>query len=151
MDYVIASVHHRLGLPRKQMMKRIITAMQHPRVNILAHPTSRRVLPVPQWIERGPVDVDMEAVIQAAIGTDTVLEINSMPSRLDLCDAHACRARELGAKLVINTDSHRTDSLGSISYGIEIARLARCRTPDILNTRPLGKLMALLKPGGQDD
>jgi len=105
MDFVIAAVHRRLDLPRKQMMKRIITAIENPRVNILAHPTSRRVLPVSQHIESGPIDVDMEAIFQAAIRTNTVLEINSMPSRLDLKDTHAYRARELGVKLIIDTDS----------------------------------------------
>jgi len=150
MDFVIASVHRGLGLPRKQMMKRIITAMENPRVDILAHPTSRRVLPVPQWIESGPVDVDMEAIFQAAIRTNTVLEINSMPSRLDLRDAHAYRARELGVELVINTDSHGAENLRFISFGIGVARRAWCQAPDIVNTRPLDRLMALLKPRGHD-
>ena len=151
MDFVIASVHHKLGLPRKQMMKRIITAMENPRVDILAHPTSRRVLPVPQWIESGPLDIDMEAVFQAAIRTNTILEINSMPSRLDLKDTHAYRAREMGVELMINTDSHGTKNLRYISFGVGIARRAWCQAPDIMNTRPLDRLMALLKSRGQDN
>jgi len=155
-DFVIAGVHRRLDLPRKQMMKRVITAMENPRVDILAHPTSRRVLPVRQGIgsepiESGPLDVDMEAVFQAAIRTNTVLEIDSMPSRLDLKDTYAYRARELGVKLIIDTDSHGTENLRFINFGVEIARRAWCQASDILNTRPLDKLMTLLKSSGQDN
>lgn len=151
MDFVIAAVHHRLDLPREQMTKRIITAIENPQVTILAHPTSRRLLPVPQPVENGPVDADMEAVFQAALRTNTVLEIDSMPSRLDLKDAHAYRARELGVRLVINTDSHYPENLRFISFGVKIARRAWCQADDILNTRPLDKLVALLKSSGQDN
>ncbi len=76
MDFVIAAVHRKLNLPRTLMTERIIRAIENPNVNILAHPTSRRVLPVPRSIESGPIDVDMEAVFQAAAKTDTVLEID---------------------------------------------------------------------------
>ena len=94
LDYVIASVHRNLDLPREQMTKRIISALEHPLVKVLAHPTSRRVLPVSIDIESGPIDVDLDAVFQTAAARNTFLEINSMPSRLDLNDALARRARE---------------------------------------------------------
>jgi DNA polymerase (family X) len=140
LDFVIAAVHRKLDLPRKLMTERIIRAIENPNVNILAHPTSRRVLPVPRSIESGPIDVDMEAVFQAAAKTDTVLEIDSMPSRLDLKDTYAYRARELGIRLVIDTDSHNTEGLRFINYGVQIARRAWCQASDILNTRPLDEL-----------
>jgi DNA polymerase (family 10) len=150
MDFVIASVHRRLGLPRRRMTERIITAMENPRVDVLAHPTSRRVMPVPEWIESGPADVDMEAVLQTAIRTHTVLEINSMPSRLDLNDTHAGRARELGVGLMIDTDSHAAEKLRAISFGVGVARRAWCQASDILNAKPLDEFVTFLKSRGQD-
>ncbi len=145
MDFVIAAVHRNLGMPRAQMTRRIIKAVENPYVDILAHPTSRRVLPVAAGVETGPVDVDMEALFQAASEAGTILEIDSMPSRLDLNDAYACRARELGIKLIIDTDSHNTDSLRYVRYGVGIARRAWCRAEDVVNTRPLPELLQLLK------
>ena len=145
MDFVIAAVHHKLDMPRNQMLKRIIKAMENPYVHILAHPTSRRVIPIPEPVEYGPIDVDMEALFEAALETDTALEIDSMPSRLDLNDAHARRARELGVKLIIDTDSHRTANLEYLRFGVSIARRAWCKPTDIVNTKPIEELLALLK------
>lgn len=144
LDYVVAAVHRELDLPRDQMTNRLIKAIEHPYVDILAHPTSRRVLPVAEWIETGPVDADMEAVFQAAARTNTILEIDSMPSRLDLKDTDAYRARDLGIMLSIDTDSHSIHQLENIHYGVGVARRAWCSAPDIANTRPLNELKALL-------
>ena len=85
------------GQGEEQMTGRIIGAIENPDVDVLAHPTCR-LLP-----DREPVAVDMEAVLQAAAKTGTILEVNAAPSRLDLKDIHAYRARELGVKLVIST------------------------------------------------
>ena len=85
--------------------------MENPNVDVLAHPTCR-LLP-----GREPVAVDMEAVFQAAARTNTILEINASPSRLDLKDTHIYRARELGIKLMINTDAHSTEHLGFMRFG----------------------------------
>ena len=145
MDFVIAAVHHKLDMPRNEMLKRIIKAMENPYVHILAHPTSRRIIPIPEPVEYGPIDVDMEALFEAALETDTALEIDSMPSRLDLNDAHARRARELGAKLIIDTDSHRTENLEYLRFGVSIARRAWCKASDIVNTKPIEEMLALLK------
>jgi DNA polymerase (family 10) len=84
----------------------------------------------------------MEAVIQAAARTGTALEINAMPSRLDLKDVHAYRARELGVKLVINTDAHGPEHLSFSRFGVGVARRGWCQSRDILNTRPLAEIMA---------
>ncbi len=139
LDTVIAAVHSGMNQSQKQMTRRIIKAIENPNVDILAHPTCR-LLP-----GREPVAVDMEAVFQAAAQTNTILEINGMPSRLDLKDTHAYRARELGIKLVINTDAHSAEHLGFMRFGIGVARRGWCETQDILNTRPLEKVLAYLK------
>jgi len=142
LDIVTAAVHSGLNESQEHMTRRIITAIENPNVVILAHPTCR-LLP-----GREPVAVDMEAVFQAAIRSNTVLEINAMPSRLDLKDIHAYRARELGVKLVINTDAHSTEHLGFMRFGVGVARRGWCEAKDILNTRPLAELNTYLKPRG---
>ena len=139
LDTVIAAVHSSMNQSQEQMTRRIIRAIENPNVDILAHPTCR-LLP-----GREPVAVDMEAVFQAAVKTKTILEINGMPSRLDLKDIHAYRARELGVKLVINTDAHSAEHLEFMRFGIGVARRGWCQAQDILNTRPLEEVIAYLK------
>ena len=139
LDTVIAAVHSSMNQSQEQMTKRIIKAIENPNVDILAHPTCR-LLP-----GREPVAVDMEAVFQTAAETNTILEINGMPSRLDLKDTHAHRARELGIKLVIDTDAHSAEHLGFMRFGIGVAKRAWCQPQDILNTRPLENMRAYLK------
>ncbi|TET18092.1 MAG: DNA polymerase/3'-5' exonuclease PolX, partial [Dehalococcoidia bacterium] len=138
LDIVIAAVHSAMNQRQEQMTRRIIGAMENPNVDVLAHPTSR-LLP-----DREPIAVDMEAVFQAAAKTNTILEINAMPSRLDLKDIHAYRARELGVKLVINTDAHSIEHLEFMRFGVGVARRGWCQPQDILNTRPLGEIMPYL-------
>jgi len=142
LDVVIAAVHSGMNQSQEQMTGRIIRAIENPNVNILAHPTCR-LLP-----GREPVAVDMEAIFQTAARTGTIMEINAMPSRLDLKDIHAYRARELGVKLVINTDAHATEHLGFMRFGVGVARRGWCEAGDIINTRPLAEILAYLKSRG---
>ncbi len=139
LDIVIAAVHSGMNEPEEQMTRRIISALENPNVDVLAHPTCR-LLP-----GREPVAVDMEAIFQAALRTGTALETNSMPSRLDLKDTHIYRARELGVKLVINTDAHAAEHLEFVRFGVGMARRGWCEAGDILNTRPLDEFLAALK------
>jgi DNA polymerase (family 10) len=139
LDIVTAAVHSSLNQSQEQMTGRILGALENPNVDMLAHPTCR-LLP-----DREPVAVDMEAVFQTAAKTNTILEINAMPSRLDLKDIHAYRARELGVKLVINTDAHSTEHLQFMRFGIGVARRGWCQAQDILNTRPLAEIMTYLR------
>ena len=87
----------------------------------------------------------MEAIFRVAAKTNTMLEINAMPSRLDLKDIHAYRARELGIKLVINTDAHSTEHLRFMRVGVGVARRGWCQAQDIVNTRPVREIIACLK------
>jgi DNA polymerase (family 10) len=134
LDIVIAAVHSSLNQSQEPMTRRILAAIENPNVDILAHPTCR-LLP-----GREPVALDMEAIFQAAARTGTMLEINAMPSRLDLKDIHAYRARELGVKLVISTDAHGADHLEFMRFGVGVARRGWCQAQDIFNTRSLKKL-----------
>jgi len=139
LDIVTAAVHSAMNQSQEQMTGRILGALENPNVDVLAHPTCR-LLP-----DREPVAVDMEAVFQTAAKTNTILEINAMPSRLDLKDIHAYRARELGVKLIINTDAHSTEHLQFMRFGIGVARRGWCQAQDILNTRPLAEIMTYLR------
>ena len=139
LDIVTAAIHSGMNESREKMTGRIIKAMENPDVDVLAHPTCR-LLP-----GREPVAADMEAIFQAAVRTKTMLEISGMPSRLDLKDIHAYRARELGVKLVINTDAHGTEHLGFMRFGIGVATRGWCQAHDILNTQPLDEVIAYLR------
>jgi DNA polymerase (family 10) len=143
LDIVTASVHSGMNQTQEPMTRRIIKAMENPNVDVLGHPTGR-LMP-----DREPVAVDMEAIFQAAVRTRTMLEINAMPSRLDLKDTHVYRARELGIKLVISTDAHSTEHLGFMRFGVGVARRGWCEAKDILNTKPLAELLKYLKSRGK--
>jgi len=139
LDIVIASVHSSFLQSREVMTRRIIGAIENPNVDIIAHPTCRKIG------EREPVDVDLEAVFNAALRCGKALEINAIPDRLDLKDLHAYRARELGVMLVIGTDAHAVSHLGFMKFGIGLARRAWCQPKDILNNRPLKEVLAYLR------
>jgi len=138
---VVCSVHSRFGMSREEMTARIIKAMDNPYVDIIGHPTGR-VLG-----QRDPYEVDMDRLVEAAKRTNTALEINASPDRLDLSDAHARMARERGVRLVISTDAHSRYELRFMEYGIAVARRAWVEPKDVLNTLPLTQLMAHLNAG----
>jgi DNA polymerase (family 10) len=139
LDVVVASVHSSMNQNEEQMTRRIIAAIENPNVDIIAHPTGRLLG------EREPVALNIEAIFRAAVANNTTLEINAMPSRLDLKDAHIYRARELGIKLVISTDTHQTDHLDFMRFGVGAARRGWCQAEDIVNTLPLKKFEDFLK------
>jgi DNA polymerase (family 10) len=139
LDVVVAAIHSAMNQTEEQITKRLVGAIENPHIDIIAHPTCRLLG------EREPVAVDLEAVFRAALKYNKALEINAMPSRLDLKDIHIYRARQLGVKLVIGTDSHRTDHLRLMRFGIGIARRGWCQPEDILNTRPAKEIMAFLR------
>jgi DNA polymerase (family X) len=139
LDIVLASIHSNMNQGEEQMTQRIITAIENPVVDILAHPTARLLG------EREPVAVKIEAVFKAAAAHRKALEISSMPSRLDLKDTHVYQAREMGVNLVINTDAHRLEHLDFMHFGVGTARRGWCEAGNILNTWPLDKLAAFLK------
>lgn len=138
LDFVIASVHSRFRQTREEMTARIISAIRNPNVDMIGHPTGRLIN------EREPYDLDIDAVIRAAAETDTALEINSSPNRLDLNDVHARMAKNAGVKIIINTDAHSTGYFDLLQFGIVVARRAWLEPKDVLNTRPYDELMAWL-------
>ena len=136
LDVVLAAVHSRFRQSRDAMTTRIVRALANPHVDILAHPTGRRLG------SREPYDVDMEAVFAAARTHGKAMEINSSPERLDLHDVHARRAGQLGIPIVISTDTHYLSELDHLELGVGVARRAWLERAQVLNTRPLADLLA---------
>ena len=139
LDLVQVSVHSRFKMSREDMTRRIVRAVQHPLVHILGHPTGRLIG------ERAPYEVDVEAVLQAAKLGGVAAEINASPSRLDLNDLHARRAKDLGIPITISTDAHAIPQLDYMRYGVAVARRAWLAPADVLNTRPAPALASWLK------
>ena len=139
LDLVLVSVHSLMEMDRVSMTDRVITAIQHPQVDILAHPTGRLLG------RREPFQLEMEEVLQAARDLDVAVEINANPSRLDLNDVHAHRAKELGVKVCINTDAHSVQRLDHMSYGVDQARRAWLSREDVLNTMTLAQFREWLE------
>ena len=139
LDLVLVSVHSLMEMDRVSMTDRVITAIQHPQVDILAHPTGRLLG------RREPFQLEMEEVLQAARDLDVAVEINANPSRLDLNDVHAHRAKELGVKVCINTDAHSVQRLDHMSYGVDQARRAWLSREDVLNTMTLAQFREWLQ------
>ncbi len=133
-DWVIASVHYGQQQSRQQITDRIVGALQHPHVSMLAHPTGRLLN------KREPYDVDMDAVFQAALENRKLLELNANPRRLDLNDIHLLAAKTRGIPVVINTDAHRTEGLDDMKYGIKQARRGCLTAADVANTLPWNEM-----------
>jgi DNA polymerase (family 10) len=123
------------------MTARIVKALENPHVRILAHPTGRLL------DSRPPYDVDLEQVFAAAKRLDKALEINSSPNRLDLRDVHARRARELGVRVAIDTDTHYLTELGHAALGIATARRAWIGPAAVVNALPLAEILAWSRAG----
>jgi DNA polymerase (family 10) len=138
LDVVIASVHSRFDMPRTQLTDRVIRAISHPAVDILAHPTGRMIG------RRKPSDLDLDAVIRAATELGVTMEINAQPHRLDLDADNARRARELGARLSVHTDAHSVSALDYMSAGLRLASSAGLDERDLVNAWPLPELLAWL-------
>jgi DNA polymerase (family 10) len=120
------------------MTARVSRALRHARVNVFAHPTGRLLG------KREPYAIDMVQIVRLAKAQGVLLEINAQPERLDLSDTLVRMARDAGARLVIDTDAHRTSELDVMRYGVDQARRGWCTAEDVANTRPLDELRALL-------
>jgi DNA polymerase (family 10) len=137
-----AAVHTLFHQPRAEMTRRLIRAMENPHVDILFHPTGRALG------HREPVDLDVDAVIRAAVETGTVLEIDALPERLDLKDEHVRKAVAAGAKLAIDSDAHQPGQLACADeLGVAVARRGWARQEDVVNALPVERCLAQLKDG----
>jgi len=138
-DVVVASVHMSQQQTERAITGRLITAIENENVDIIGHPTGRII------DQREPYEVDMQAILETAARTNTALEINSHPSRLDLNDINAKAAREMGVKISINSDAHDAEQLLTMKYGVNVARRAWLEKKDVLNALSLKELLSELK------
>jgi DNA polymerase (family X) len=136
LDWVVASIHQARDTSPTE---RVLAAMDNPYVDCIGHLTGRRIG------TRGPLDLDVERVIEGALATGTFLEINSQPDRLDLRDVHARAAKEAGLQLTISSDAHSTGAQAYLELGIGQARRGWLTSDDVLNTRTWAQLRKLQK------
>ena len=135
-EIVTASIHSAFNQPRDQITQRLVGAMRHPLVTAISHPTGRLLE------RRDPYDVDLDAVIDAAVATGTRLEVNGGPERLDLPDWAVRKGVEKGATLVIDSDAHAVEELEWTVYGVATARRGWATADRVGNTRGLDAVLA---------
>lgn len=140
MEVVIASVHTLFNQPEEQMTERVLRALENPYVRVLGHPTGRLLL------RREGFKINLPEVLRAAARLGVAVEQNAYPDRLDLNDLNLRLAREQGCRIVISTDSHSTGHLEKMRYGLRQLRRAWLTRDDVLNTRPPGEFLDLLRP-----
>jgi len=138
LDWVVASVHTSFSIAEKEMTARVLAAIENPRVDCIGHLTGRLIG------RREPYAIDVEALVEAAARTGTMLEINGNPNRRDLSEQHARLAAEAGVTIVLNADAHGVDTLGNMIYAVATARRAWLTPDDIANTRGWREFKSLL-------
>jgi DNA polymerase (family 10) len=136
LDWVMASVHAGQRMPRAEMTRRVLTAMEHPAVSGLSHPTGRIIN------HRPPNAVDLEQVIEKSLETGVALEVNGLADRLDLRDEHVRMAVEAGAPIVTSTDAHSARGLANMDLAVTTARRGWAGPANVVNTRPLDELLS---------
>jgi DNA polymerase (family 10) len=138
LDLVLGAVHSKFDLPRARQTERVLRAMSHPHFTMLAHPSGRIIH------ERPPYDIDMPRIIREAGRRGCFLELNAHPDRLDLLDIYCQMAKEEGVLISVDSDAHSTFEFENLRFGIGQARRGWLERQNVLNTRPLGELRALI-------
>jgi DNA polymerase (family 10) len=139
LDVVIASIHSGFKNPREKIMKRLVNAAENENVDFIGHPSGRKIG------TREAYDVDFDLLFDKCRETNTALEINAWPERLDLNDVNTKAAIEAGVNLIIGTDSHSIEQLNFMELGIATARRGWAESKNVLNTLPAAKLLRKLK------
>jgi DNA polymerase (family 10) len=140
LDVVIASVHQRYGLEPKEMTRRLVRALGHPRFKIWGHALGRYVL------TRPPFACDMDAVLDAAAASRTAIEVNGDPHRLDLAPPWIRAARKRGIRFVVSSDAHSVDGIRNARFGVDMARRGWLGRRDVLNTLGPDDFAAAVRP-----
>src|SRR5690349_22590459 len=138
-DICVASVHSHFELSRAEMTRRFVVACENPHVNVIGHPTTRRMG------KRPPVEVDFGELFRACARTGTALELNASPQRLDLPSDHVRAARDAGVRFAIDSDAHSVSDLGNTPYGAGTAQRGWLTPDDVINTWPLDRLRTFLR------
>jgi DNA polymerase (family 10) len=138
LDLVVAAVHTHFRQEAEAMTARLLEAIRHPNVHLIAHPTGRLLG------ERPPYPVDLDRVIAEAARTGTALELNAYPKRLDLDDTRCRQAAGEGVRLGIGSDAHTVEQMSFLEFGVGVARRAWLTSEDCLNTMSYRQLMTEL-------
>ena len=128
MDYVIGAIHSSFNQSEEKIMARLYEALENPYISLIAHPTGRILG------RRDGYQVNVEKLIEKAKETNTALELNSNPNRLDLSAKWVKLAQEAGVNIAINTDAHSYQMLDHMKYGVGVAKKGWIRTDTVLNT-----------------
>ena len=139
LDFVIGAVHTRLRMSVDEMTNRLVKAMQTGLLNVIAHPTTRMIG------KRDPAPMNFEKVLEVAAETNTILEIDAHPDRMDLDSTNARQAKEFGVMLRISTDAHHINHLDYMELGVSIARRAWLEPNNVLNCLSYEQLKQSLK------
>ncbi|EKN65040.1 hypothetical protein BABA_21796 [Neobacillus bataviensis LMG 21833] len=138
MDFVIASIHSAFSQPREKIMERLKNALENAHVDLIAHPTGRKIG------RRAGYDVDIDLLIQLAKETNTALELNANPNRLDLAAEYLRKAQDAGVKILINTDAHKMDTLEHMKIGVSAAKKGWIRKSTVINALDKNDLLEFL-------
>ncbi|MBI4972886.1 MAG: DNA polymerase/3'-5' exonuclease PolX, partial [Candidatus Omnitrophica bacterium] len=138
-DIVVAAIHSGFKQSKEQLTRRIIKACLNKYVHIIAHPFGRL------WGARDAYDIDFEQILKVARETNTFLEINAFPQRLDLNGLNCRRAKEMGVRLAIGTDAHELAQLETIKLGISMARRGWLSKEDVINTLTVEELLKAIR------
>lgn len=138
-DLVVAAIHSGFKQSKKQLTHRIVKACQNKYVHVIAHPTGKLRL------TRDSYELDFNEIFKVARQTNTALEINAHPYRLDFSDVNARWAKDKGVTLALGTDAHDKSHLVYMKFGVSLARRAWLTKQDILNTLSLEALSRVLK------
>jgi DNA polymerase (family 10) len=134
-DFVIASVHTRMGMNEAQMTERVLKALDDPHVTILGHPTGRLLL------TREPFAIDLDAVMEKAAANGVAVELNADPHRFDLDWRVLRNAQRKGVRVSIGPDAHTLDGLDHAALGIGMARKGWLEARDVLNAGPVEEVL----------
>lgn len=138
LDFVIASIHSAFSQPREKIMERLTTALKNAHVDLIAHPTGRKIG------RREGYDVDIDLLIELAKETNTALELNANPNRLDLAAESLRKAQDAGVKIMINTDAHRVDTLAQMEIGVSAAKKGWIKKSSVINAMETNELLEFL-------
>ncbi|HMF00921.1 MAG TPA: DNA polymerase/3'-5' exonuclease PolX [Terriglobia bacterium] len=136
LDFVVASLHSGFKQAKASLTMRVVRAMQNPYVRVIGHPTGRLLG------DRDAYELDLDEIMKEAARTRTCLEVNSNFHRLDLNDTHCRKAREMGVRVMINTDSHNYDDLLNLPYGVATAQRGWIEKDHVLNAQPVEEMLA---------
>ncbi len=139
LDFALVSIHSQFRMPKSESTKRILSALNHDKVKIMAHPTGRKIN------ERESVDADWRAIFEFCAKNNKYLEINCDSARLDLPDFLVKEAKDLGCKFSFGTDAHHKDHMDNMPFGINVARRGWLTAEDVINTRSLQDFTKLVE------